>query len=405
MHLIIIKIIQIKFMNNSFNIEINKNSYLVKPSEFKINKNYKFNNLDLLNNLDIFERLTGLLSEFSELGLNTCVFYKTSHGGFLPIQCSNFFENIFILNIDDSELLFQCKKNIDNFNIKNIHFNLDLNLDLSKCIVFSENCNYIDLDFIFKNKPIIISPFSFTYLKHKLNLDNYTIFDLSNSFFSILILNTYIHLFEEKFNHFIKNSNQLEYDNLINLCIMVKNAGPQFEEMLNSNLSLIDEWTILDTGSTDYTIDIINKVLIGKKRGNLYQEPFINFRDSRNRLIELAGQKCKFILMLDDTYTIKGNLRDFLREVRSDQFSDSFSLYVKSDDVEYCSNRIIKTDRNLKYKFKIHEIIQNENNNNVIIPIDEAFIFDSRFDYMEKRTMERKQLDIQLLCTNTINTF
>ena len=38
---------------------------------------------------------------------------------------------------------------------------------------------------------------------------------------------------------------------------MVKNGGDQFEEMLLKNLHIIDRWTILDTGSTDKTIEII----------------------------------------------------------------------------------------------------------------------------------------------------
>jgi len=77
---------------------------------------------------------------------------------------------------------------------------------------------------------------------------------------------------------------------------MVKNAGPQFEEMLQKNIQKVDRWTILDTGSTDDTIDTIKRTLVGKKRGELYEEPFINFRDSRNRLLDLAGKSCKFII-------------------------------------------------------------------------------------------------------------
>jgi glycosyltransferase involved in cell wall biosynthesis len=118
---------------------------------------------------------------------------------------------------------------------------------------------------------------------------------------------------------------------------MVKNGGSQFYDMLLKNMPLIDRWTILDTGSTDNTISIIDELLINKKKGNLYQEPFINFRDSRNRLLDLAGKDCKYILMLDDTYTINGDLRAFLNEVRDDQLADSFTMYIKSDDVEYGS--------------------------------------------------------------------
>jgi hypothetical protein len=162
---------------------------------------------------------------------------------------------------------------------------------------------------------------------------------------------------------------------------------------------LIDRWTILDTGSTDNTIEIIKEVLIGKKKGKLYQEPFIDFGASRNRCIELAGEECKFFLMLDDTYIVRDNTnKEFFQMVRNDQYADSFSFYIKSDDVEYTSNRFVKTDRkNIRYLFKIHEVINPKNNMNVIIPIEDLHIDDFKTDYMQERTMNRKQLDLQLL--------
>jgi hypothetical protein len=178
---------------------------------------------------------------------------------------------------------------------------------------------------------------------------------------------------------------------------MVKNGGPQFEQMLINNLPFFDRWTVLDTGSTDETIDIINRVLVGKKKGNLFQEPFINFRDSRNHCLELAGTSCKFITMLDDTYVFCGNLRVFLNDVRGDQTSSSFTLYIQSDDTIYGSNRIIKSSSGLRYVHRIHEVITDKNNINIVIPKEIATIDDRRFDYMEKRTHERKQLDLKLL--------
>ena len=178
---------------------------------------------------------------------------------------------------------------------------------------------------------------------------------------------------------------------------MVKNGGQQFADMLKENMQYIDTWTILDTGSTDNTIDIITQTLVPFKKGSLYQEPFINFRDSRNRLIELAGNACKYLIMLDDTYVLKGNLKTFLNEVRGDQFGNSFTVYIKSDDVEYGSNRILKSICNLRYKYKIHEVIQDNDNINVVVPINICTIHDGRFEYMEKRTMDRKTLDLQLL--------
>ena len=90
-------------------------------------------------------------------------------------------------------------------------------------------------------------------------------------------------------------------------------------------------------------------------------------------------------------------MREFLNEVRGDQFSDTFSLMIQSDDTEYYSNRIVKTGTGLRYIHTIHEVITDKNNINVTVPIDRAFICDHRAQYMEDRTNNRKQFDLELL--------
>jgi hypothetical protein len=202
-------------------------------------------------------------------------------------------------------------------------------------------------------------------------------------------------IFQETFHWYFEN-NEFFYDNLICYTMIVKNAGSMLEQVLIDNLPIIDRWCILDTGSTDGTQELIKRVLANKK-GTLYEEPFVDFKVSRNRCLELAGKTCKFIVMLDDTYSIRGDLRGFLTTVRGDQFSDTFSLLIQSDDSEYYSNRIIKSQTGLRYIHRIHEVINNENNVNVTIPSNRSVIFDNRAEYMEKRTMDRKQFDLELL--------
>jgi hypothetical protein len=212
----------------------------------------------------------------------------------------------------------------------------------------------------------------------------------------VLYFNEQIVPLFEKYFHYYFDEGLFKYSNLITLCMIVKNAGPNFEQVLKDNLNIIDRWCILDTGSTDGTQEVIRKVLKDKK-GELYSEPFVDFKVSRNRCLDLAGKNTKFLLTLDDTYSIRGDLRKFLTEVRGDQFSDSFSLLIQSDDTEYYSNRIIKSLTGLRYIHRIHEVISDKNNVNVTVPKDKAIIFDNRSDYMEKRTNDRKQFDLELL--------
>ena len=202
-------------------------------------------------------------------------------------------------------------------------------------------------------------------------------------------------IFNKYFWYYFENG-IFAYDNLICYTMIIKNGGPLLETVLTENLPFIDRWCILDTGSTDGTQETIKRVLKNKK-GVLYEEPFVNFKVSRNRCLELAGKTCKFTLMLDDTYGMRGNIRSFLDLVRGDQFSDTFSLMIQSDDTEYYSNRIVKTATELRYIHTIHEVITDIDNINVTVPVNEAFIFDHRAQYMEERTNNRKQFDLELL--------
>jgi len=372
-------------------VNINKTKYTVCEDEFTVVPHAEYNNLIILKNVGYFERISSLLSELIFNNIENLVVVSPNHGGFLPIECSKHFKNVFLYLTEQKHYL-NISNNILNLNIENVHISEDI-YTLNNCVIYSQTGFDIDLDFVKNYEPILLMPFNIGIL----NLKNYkNIYKLSDSGLHLYIPDKHYNVFIDNFKYFIDNSN-LNYDNLINLCIMVKNGGAQFENMLIKNLNIIDRWTILDTGSTDETLEIINRVLVGKKKGNLYQEPFLNFKDSRNRCLDLAGTNCKFTCMLDDTYIIEDELRDFLNIVRGDQFSDSFSLYIKSHDSEYVSNRIVKTDRKLRYIYKIHESITSENNVNVIVPMHKSRIMDFRCDYMEERTMTRKNYDLQLL--------
>ncbi len=382
-------------------IDINKKQYNILTNEFSLIVHNEYNHLKIRDGLGQNERIISLLTELSQtLNIGTGLFFNPTHGGFVPINCSDQFKKVYIVNSNEHRT--NIKDNIALHNITNITFDKELfsNENNKNLLIYSEKAEYIDTAIIEKFSPMMLTTISPNFIKTTKYYDN--ILELTNTNLYLYIPNRMYEAFFQEFHYFITNdtnntNNKLDYDNLINLCIMVKNGGQQFADMLLKNMHLIDRWTILDTGSTDDTVNIINTVLSNSKKGCLYQEPFINFRDSRNRLLELASKSCKYNIMLDDTYIVEGDLRGFLNEVRGDQLADSFTLYIKSDDVEYGSNRVLKSENNLKYLYKIHEVIQHENNMNVVIPSARAHILDARFDYMETRTMNRKELDLKLL--------
>lgn len=365
----------------------------VNDDEFAKIPHDQYQNLVIRESVGKFERIISLINEIGNLNVENLIVYNTTHGGFIPINCSPNFQNVFVLDTR-SDHADNAANNVKNRKIKNVTFARDIRAISGQAMIYSENDATLDVDFIKENKPVLLTLYS-----DALALSGIykAAFKLTNSNLILYIPDNLLQAFNAEFYYYINKTGELEYDNLNHLCIMVKNGGPQFEQMLLDNIDFFDRWTVLDTGSTDETIDIINRVLVGKKKGNLYHEPFINFKDSRNRCLELAGDSCKFLTMLDDTYVIKGDLRGFLNEVRGDQMSTSFTLYINSDDTTYGSNRVIKSQSGLRYIHRIHEVITDKNNVNIVIPREVSFIEDRRFDYMEKRTMDRKQLDLKLL--------
>jgi len=379
-------------------VKIDGEEYIVNENEFTKVPHDNFTNLNIRYDVSKLERIVSLINELNCLKIEKLILYNTTHGGFIPINCCKNYKNIYMIETTINHIQ-NIIENLNNFKLNNIVFKKYLdtieNIEtISKSVfIISENDTCLDMEFIQENKPLLLTCNN-DYLISKVYNES---FKLKNSNLVLYVPDHFLVEFKKEFSYFINEFEELDYDNLNHLCIMVKNGGPQFEQMLLDNLPFFDRWTILDTGSTDETIDTINRILLGKKKGNLYQEPFINFRDSRNRCLDLAGNSCKFITMLDDTYVIKGDLRAFLNEVRGDQMSNSFTLYIESDDTIYGSNRIIKTNSNLRYIHRIHEVISDKNNINIVIPKENCYILDRRFDYMEKRTQDRKQFDLKLL--------
>jgi predicted O-methyltransferase YrrM len=374
-------------------MKINNKDYFTKFGEFYTTSYPGYENLSIKPEVGILERHIGLLKDINDelFALSSLCVIGDNYGGFVPINCANSFYNIFVYSNKINEEIkssFQSYKNIEYstefypckfiyvHNLNLLTPNIIQQIKENDCIVLSKNTELFNF---YEYKYTLTKKSTHEFDKYTLYIPSY----LNDDFLS-------------KFHYYFDKNSQLDYDNLIHLCIMVKDAGKLFEKVLTENLDVIDRWTVLDTGSTDGTQDVVKRILSNKK-GGLYEEPFLNFRDSRNACLNFAGKNCKYTLMLDDTYVVQGDLRKFLNIVRGDQFANSYSLLVKSDDTEYYSNRVIKTEADLRYIYKIHEVIQKDNNVNVVIPNLESWILDYRADYMEKRTMDRKLYDLQLL--------
>uniref|UniRef100_A0A6C0E216 Uncharacterized protein n=1 Tax=viral metagenome TaxID=1070528 RepID=A0A6C0E216_9ZZZZ len=188
-------------------------------------------------------------------------------------------------------------------------------------------------------------------------------------------------------------------NNILELVMIVKNSGDILKNCLQENKKFIDHWTILDTGSTDNTKDIIKQEL-SDIPGNLYEDKFIDFSDARNKSIELSSKKCKYTIVLDDSYILHGGdkLRKFLSKSKQPCYTIRIGNYKNGFlQNEYTSNRIFKTSENFKYKYRVHEYL--DVNKKDVYDINDLDVFINDIDSMEhkNRSVNRYNKDIKLL--------
>ena len=363
--------------------QLYKKKYVISENELNKLTIKGMENLDFYENIGDYERFVSFLRNIKFV--NNLYIYNPSYGGCVGLECVDSFDNIFFINTNKKQTE-NINKNIElhHYNKDKIHFENSENKILEKSILYIENlCDNDEIDC-----EVLLT-------KTEISLENYKKYIWKENNLNVFVKDSSILDFEKDFKLFIQN-NEIHYDNLLHLSMIVKDAGPQFRDFLIHNLPYIDRWTILDTGSTDDTKKYIKEILVGTKKGELYEEPFVNFEVSRNRALELTGTECKFIITLDDTYYLHGDLRKYLNILRDDVIADSFSIYI-CDETEYCSNRIIHSSSQLRYEGYIHEVISSHKNKNVQLYKYNGYIEDKSFNYMINRSKKRRELDLKLL--------
>ncbi len=139
---------------------------------------------------------------------------------------------------------------------------------------------------------------------------------------------------------------------LLGLVMIVKNEARRIAEVLASYRPHIDAWTILDTGSTDGTQDLIWRELAGIP-GSLHEEPFVDFATSRNRALELHGTSTVFSIMPNgDVLSGGAELRAFLGSHRLDRAG---AYRVRISPGHYYHPLVMRTGSGWRYRWRTHE--------------------------------------------------
>jgi glycosyltransferase involved in cell wall biosynthesis len=142
----------------------------------------------------------------------------------------------------------------------------------------------------------------------------------------------------------------------ISLCMIVKNEERFLEGCLKSVQGIVDEIIIVDTGSTDSTIDIARRYT-----SDIYTFQWIDdFSAARNFAISKAG--CEWILSLDADERIRDvDLHRLRRELHSDK--DAFDVTIMNEQLEdsllnvsiHRAIRLFRNHPDIYFENRVHE--------------------------------------------------
>ena len=145
--------------------------------------------------------------------------------------------------------------------------------------------------------------------------------------------------------------------NNICLSMIVKNEEDNLTKYFVKNMSYCNTFCIVDTGSTDNTIETIRKLSTKYNfKGRIHKREWVNFEHNRNECLELARKLAQWSIMLDADDNIEGdqfenldtNLSGYLIKLtlgstifsRHHLFNNNYNWYYKGalHEYAYCSN-------------------------------------------------------------------
>ena len=156
----------------------------------------------------------------------------------------------------------------------------------------------------------------------------------------------------------------------IGLSMIVKNESHIVHEVLNASLPFIDTFCILDTGSTDNTVQIIRDFYESKGiDGIVHEGDWKGFGKSRSEVLKLCDGRMDYILMIDADDLIEGppNVKEFLLKALYLTNPSACNIHIRRGTVEYERTQLFKAGDGWRYEGVIHEYPTNDKSNNIHI--------------------------------------
>jgi glycosyltransferase involved in cell wall biosynthesis len=127
------------------------------------------------------------------------------------------------------------------------------------------------------------------------------------------------------------------------LCSIVRNESKNMVRLLDSLLDIIDYVSIVDTGSTDNTIQVIKNWLTKHNvPGTIHQEPFKNFGYNRTHSTKMAKKtypQADYLLLSDADFVWKVDVGNKFNKKLL--FAHQYSVTQRSHDLAYTNIRLL----------------------------------------------------------------
>ncbi len=200
--------------------------------------------------------------------------------------------------------------------------------------------------------------------------------------------------------NFTGRSPQPPSEQLLSLCMIVKNEEHSLGDCLRSVMDVVDEIIIVDTGSTDGTVAIAESY-----NAQVFHFAWNgNFSDARNEA--LAHCTCRYVLHLDADERLDRRDRDRLRTLVRRPSSDVYELRIVSPMTEGKRKsrivadqpRLFRRDPRYRYSYRIHEnILPSVKEAYGVITQEDITILHVGYDVSDEAIGQKKIRNFELL--------
>lgn len=144
------------------------------------------------------------------------------------------------------------------------------------------------------------------------------------------------------------------------LNMIVKNESKIITRLLDSVLKIIDHYVIVDTGSTDNTIEVISNYFKDKSiDGKILVKKFENFEKTRSYALEkcLCEPDSDFILLLDADMKLEFGEKFDPIKLKQLLIFDAYHLMQGNETLMYKNIRLVRNSLHFFYKGVTHEYV------------------------------------------------